>query len=147
MGTYFPSKGEVEAKWYTVDAGGQRLGRLATRVATLLRGKHREQFTPFLDFGDHVIVINAAKVRLAGNKLEQKVYHRYTGYPGGLKEITARRLMKENPEKVVREAVLGMLPKNKLGKAMARKLRIYADDKHPHQGQKPETYPLPKAKE
>ena len=144
MQTYFPRKGEIPAKWYVVDASGQVLGRLATQVATLLRGKHREHFTPFLDLGDHVIVVNAAKIRLTGNKLEQKVYHYHTGYPGGLKEISVRRLLEKHPERVVEEAVLGMLPKNKLGKAMGRKLLVYADDQHPHQAQKPETYPLEK---
>ena len=146
MQTYFPRKGEITAKWYVVDANGQVLGRLATQVATLLRGKHREHFTPFLDLGDHVIVVNAAKIRLTGNKLEQKVYHYHTGYPGGLKEISIRRLLEEYPERVVEEAVLGMLPKNKLGKAMGRKLLVYADEKHPHQAQKPETYPLEKTR-
>ena len=144
MQTYFPRKGEIPAKWYVVDASGQVLGRLATQVATLLRGKHREHFTPFLDLGDHVIVVNAAKIHLTGNKLEQKVYHHHTGYPGGLKEISVRRLLEKHPERVVEEAVLGMLPKNKLGKALGRKLLVYADDKHPHQAQKPETYPLEK---
>lgn len=143
METYIPRKGEAQAKWYVVDAAGQVLGRVATQVATLLRGKHREQFTPFLDLGDHVIVLNAAKVRLTGNKWGQKVYHRHTGYPGGLKEISARRLLQQKPEAVMREAVLGMLPKNKLGKGMGRKLVVYADDKHPHEAQKPEVYPLP----
>lgn len=146
MQTYFPRKGEIPAKWYVVDASGQVLGRLATQVATLLRGKHREHFTPFLDLGDHVIVVNAAKIRLTGNKLEQKVYHYHTGYPGGLKEISVRRLLEEHPERVVEKAVLGMLPKNKLGKAMGRKLLVYADDKHPHQAQKPETYALEKTR-
>ena len=146
MGTYFPSQGEVQVKWHTVDADGQVLGRLATQVATLLRGKHKEQFVPFLNNGDHVIVVNAAKVRLTGNKLEQKFYRSYSGYPGGLSETSARRMMEQKPERVVREAVLGMLPKNKLGKAMAKKLMVYADDKHPHQAQKPETFRLGKAK-
>lgn len=145
METYFPSQGQVKPKWYLVDAEGQVLGRLASRVATLLRGKHREEFTPFLDLGDHVIVINAAKVRLTGKKLDQKVYRHHTGYPGGLKEIGARRLLAVKPEKLVQEAVLGMLPKTKLGKAMARKLLIYADGRHPHQAQKPEPYLLEKA--
>ena len=144
MGTVFPSKGQVQPKWYLVDAEGQVLGRLATRVATLLRGKHREEFTPFLDFGDHVIVINAAKVRLTGKKLDQKVYRHHTGYPGGLKEIGARRLLAIKPEELVREAVLGMLPKNRLRKAMARKLMVYADHQHPHQAQKPEIFILAK---
>ena len=142
MGTVFPSKGQVQPKWYVIDAEGQVLGRLATRVATLLRGKHREEFTPFLDFGDHVIVINAAKVRLTGKKLDQKVYQHHTGYPGGLKEIGARKLLEKKPEELVRVAVFGMLPKNRLRKAMARKLMVYADQQHPHQAQKPEPYVL-----
>ena len=142
MSTYFPSKGEVQPKWYCVDAEGQVLGRLATQVATLLRGKHKVEFTPFLNLGDHVIVINAARVRLTGNKLAQKMYRHHTGYPGGLVEISAQRMMERKPETMVREAVLGMLPKNKLGKAMGRKLMVYRDGKHPHEGQKPEPYPL-----
>ena len=142
MGTVFPSKGQVQPKWYVIDAEGQVLGRLATRVATLLRGKHREEFTPFLDLGDHVIVINAAKVRLTGKKLDQKVYRHHTGYPGGLKEIGARKLLEKKPEELVRVAVFGMLPKNRLRKAMARKLMVYADQQHPHQAQKPEPYRL-----
>ena len=144
MGTVFPSKGQVQPKCYLIDAEGQVLGRLATRVATLLRGKHREEFTPFLDFGDHVIVINAAKIRLTGNKLDQKVYRHHTGYPGGLKEIGARKLLEKKPEELVRVAVFGMLPKNRLRKAMARKLMVYADQQHPHQAQKPEPYILKK---
>lgn len=140
METYVPKKNEIQAKWYVVNAEGQVLGRLASRVATLLRGKHREEFTPFLDLGDHVIVVNAAKVRLTGNKLDQKVYRHYTGYPGGLREVGVRRLLQEKPESVIREAVLGMLPKNKLRKRMARRLLVYANDRHPHQAQKPESY-------
>lgn len=146
MGTYFPHKGEIQEKWYTVDADGQVLGRLATRVASILRGKEREQFTPFLDCGDHVIVVNAAKIRFTGNKLEQKFYHHYTGYPGGLTSTSLRRLFEQKPERVIREAVLGMLPKNKLGKALAKKLLIYAGDQHLHQAQKPEAIRLGKAK-
>jgi large subunit ribosomal protein L13 len=136
--TYFPRAGEVRPKWYVVDAEGQILGRLATCVASLLRGKTREEFTPSLCFGDHVIVVNAAKIHMTGRKLEQKVYRRYSGYPGGLKEVGARRLSQEKPERIVREAVLGMLPKTKLGKAMGHNLLVYADGKHPHQAQKPE---------
>ena len=146
MTTYFPSKGEVQPKWYCVDAGGQVLGRLATQVATLLRGKHKVEFTPFLNLGDHVIVINAARVRLTGNKLAQKMYRHHTGYPGGLVEISAQKMFERKPENMVREAVLGMLPKNKLGKAMGRKLMVYRDDKHPHQAQKPQPYSLRAAK-
>ena len=141
-GTYFPHKGDHHAKWYTVDASGQVLGRVATRVANLLRGKHRADFTPFLDLGDHVIVLNASKVKLTGNKLEQKFYRYYTGYPGGLSETSLRRMMEQKPERVIREAVSGMLPKNSLGKALAKKLMIYADDKHPHVAQKPEAIGL-----
>ena len=143
-GTYFPSKGEIKQHWHEIDADGQVLGRLATHVADLLRGKHKEQYTPFLDVGDHVIVVNAAKVRLTGNKLDQKFYYRYSGYPGGLAETSARRLMDEKPERVVRLAVIGMLPKNKLGKAIAKKLMVYAGDKHPHQAQKPDVIRLGK---
>lgn len=146
MGTYFPRKGEIQQKWYTVDAEGQVLGRVATRVASLLRGKEREQFTPFLDCGDHVIVLNAAKIRFTGNKLEQKFYHHYTGYPGGLSSTSLRRMFEQKPERVIREAIVGMLPKNKLGKALAKKLLVYADDQHPHQAQKPEAIRLGKSK-
>ena len=142
--TYFPGQGEVRPRWYVVDADGQILGRLATRVATLLRGKDREEFTPFLSFGDHVIVVNAAKVQLTGNKWEKKVYRHFTGHPGGLKETGARRLQQEKPERVVREAVLGMLPKTKLGRAIGKNLLVYASDQHPHQAQKPEVYSLRK---
>ena len=138
MNTYFPHKGEIREKWYSVDAQGQVLGRLATRVASLLRGKEREQFTPFLDCGDHVIVLNAAKIRITGNKMEQKFYRHYTGYPGGLSSTSLRRMFEKKPERIIREAVVGMLPKSRLGKAMAKKLLVYADDRHPHQAQKPE---------
>ncbi|OFV97576.1 MAG: 50S ribosomal protein L13 [Acidobacteria bacterium RIFCSPLOWO2_02_FULL_61_28] len=146
METYIPRQGEVEPKWYVVDAAGQVLGRLATEVATLLRGKHREQFTPFLDLGDHVIVVNAAQVRLTGNKWDQKLYRHFSGFPGGLKETGARRMQQANPERIVQQAVMGMLPKTKLCRAMKRKLLVYAGDKHPHQAQKPEVYSFPKSK-
>jgi len=142
MRTYFPKGEEVatlrEGKWYLVDASGQVLGRLATQVARLLMGKHKPRWTPYLDCGDHVIVINARKVRLTGRKLAQKVYRWHSGYPGGLKEVKARQLYERKPEVMVREAILGMLPKNKLHKRLARKLRVYANDKHPHQAQQPE---------
>jgi len=146
MRTYFPSQGEIKENWYLLDADGQVLGRLATRVATLLRGKQRREFTAFLDMRDHVIVVNAAKVRLTGNKLDRKVYRHYTGYPGGLSETSARRMWEQKPERMIREAVLGMLPKNKLGKGMARHLLIYAGDNHPHQAQKPQPIDLRKSK-
>ena len=142
MGTYVPKKGDVTARWYVVNADGAVLGRLASRVATLLRGKDRAEFTPYVDFGDHVIVLNAAKVRWTGRKLDQKVYRHYTGYPGGLKEIGARKLSETRPDRVIREAVLGMLPKTKLRKRMVRRLLIYTDGQHPHEAQKPETVGL-----
>ena len=146
MGTYVPGRDDIQPKWFVVDAGGQVLGRVATRVATLLRGKYRVEFAPFVDFGDHVIVLNAAKVRWTGKKLDQKLYRHYTGYPGGLKEMSARKLSETKPDRVIREAVLGMLPKNKLRKRMAARLLIYADDRHPHQAQKPEPVKLGAAK-
>ena len=146
MGTYVPKQGDVHPKWFVVNADGQVVGRLATRVATLLRGKYREEFAPFVDFGDHVIVLNAAKVRWTGRKLDKKVYRHYTGYPGGLREVTARKLSETKPDRVIREAVLGMLPKNKLRKRMVARLLIYADDHHPHQAQQPETVQMGSAK-
>ena len=146
MGTYVPGRDDIQPKWFVVDAGGQVLGRVATRVATLLRGKYRVEFAPFVDFGDHVIVLNAAKVRWTGKKLDQKLYRHYTGYPGGLKEMSARKLSETKPDRVIREAVLGMLTKNKLRKRMAARLLVYADDKHPHQAQKPEPVKLGAAK-
>ncbi len=138
MKTYTPKKGEIVSKWYVVDAEGQVLGRLATKVATILRGKHKPQYTPFLDLGDHVVVVNAARVVLTGNKLENKVYHRHSGYPGGLKETTCRKLMETHPERVITMAVKGMLPHNALGRAMLKKLRVYAGPDHEHQAQQPE---------
>ena len=138
MATYFPKQGEIARRWYVVDAEGQALGRLATRVSRILTGKESPRYTPFLDTGDHVVVINAAKVQVTGLKGEQKVYHRYTGYPGGLRSEDFRKRFERKPEVVVQDAILGMLPKTKLGRAMARKLKVYRADKHPHQAQKPE---------
>ncbi len=138
MSTYVPTAGQVVRKWFVTDAEGQVLGRLAARVAVILMGKHKPQYTTFLDTGDHVIVINAAKVRLTGQKLEKKIYRHHTGYPGGLVELRARHLLARRPTRMVEKAVKGMLPKTKLGKAMARKLRVYVGDKHPHQAQTPE---------
>ncbi len=138
MSTYFPKAGEIARKWYVVDAEGQTLGRLATRVASILTGKNTPRYTPFLDTGDHVIVVNAGKVRLTGMKAEKKVYRHYTGYPGGLREEDFRKRFARRPESVVPDAIEGMLPKRKLGRAMARKLKVYRGDKHPHQAQKPE---------
>ncbi|MBI2956892.1 MAG: 50S ribosomal protein L13 [Acidobacteria bacterium] len=142
MRTYYPTGREAgelrEEKWHLVDAREQVLGRLATRVARLLMGKHKVRFTPGVEVGDHVVVINARRVRLTGKKLEQKVYRWHSGYPGGLKEVKARHRFSSKPEEMVRDAILGMLPKNKLLRRRAKKLRVYSDDKHPHAAQKPE---------
>jgi large subunit ribosomal protein L13 len=138
MSTYFPKEGEIARKWFVVDADGQVLGRLASRVANILTGKDSPRYTPFLDTGDHVIVINAAKVRLTGLKADAKVYRRYTGYPGGLREEEFRKRFARAPHLIVQAAVEGMLPKTKMGRAMAKKLKVYKDDKHPHEAQKPE---------
>jgi large subunit ribosomal protein L13 len=144
MSTYFPKQGEIARKWYVVDAAGQTLGRLATRVASILAGKESPRYTPFLDVGDHVVVINADKVQLTGLKSQAKLYRHYTGYPGGLREEEFRKRFARKPESVVQEAVEGMLPKNKLGRAMAKKLKVYRGDKHPHEAQKPQALPLAK---
>lgn len=137
MSTYFPKQGEIARKWFVVDASGQTLGRLATRVANMLSGKDNPRYTPFIDAGDHVIVINAEKVRLTGMKANAKVYRRYTGYPGGLRSEEFTKRMQRKPELVIQEAIQGMLPKSKMGKAMAKKLKVYKGDKHPHQAQQP----------
>ncbi len=137
MNTVFPSKNEIERKWHVLDAESLVLGRLASRAAMLLMGKHKPSYTPFLDTGDHVIVINADKVRLTGKKEEQKVYRTHSGYPGGLKEIGAAKMRQVRPVKIVEEAIAGMLPKTKLGKQMYRKLKVYAGSRHPHQAQQP----------
>ena len=134
---------EVEHRWYVVDASDQVLGRLSTRIATVLRGKHKAIYTPHVDTGDHVIVINAEKVRLTGRKREQKTYYRHTGYTGSLKEITADKVLAgPHADRVIRAAVKGMLPKNSLGRQMFRKLKVYAGPEHPHAAQKPEELPL-----
>lgn len=138
MPTFFPSAGSVPSKWYVIDADGQVLGRLASRVARILMGKHKPQYTPFIDTGDHVVILNAAKIRLTGQKLEQKIYRHHTGYPGGLVERRARDVRATRPVRMVEDAIKGMLPKTKLGKAMARKLRVYPGARHPHEAQKPE---------
>jgi large subunit ribosomal protein L13 len=141
MSTYFPSgKGLAEnRKWYVVDAAGQTVGRLATEVAALLTGKRSPQWTPFMDMGDHVIVINASQAVFKGSKAEQKVYRRHTLYPGGLREISVKEQFEKHPERVIESAVKGMLPKTKLGKAMAKKLKVYRDANHPHAAQQPQT--------
>jgi large subunit ribosomal protein L13 len=138
MATYIPSANEISRKWFVLDANGKTLGRLATEAASVLSGKRNPKYTPFIDMGDHVIVINAEKVRLTGLKSQSKIYRRYTGFPGGLREESFVRLLERKPEKIVEEAIKGMLPKTKLGRKMASKLNVYRGDKHPHQAQKPE---------
>ena len=137
MSTEFPSKPEIKRDWHVLDADDVVLGKLASKVAMLLMGKHKPSYTPFMDTGDHVIVINAAKVRLTGKKDDQKIYRHFTGYPGGLVEIGARKVRATRTARMVEDAVAGMLPKTKLGKQMFRKLRVYAGDKHPHAAQNP----------
>ena len=138
MSTYFPKGGEIARKWYVVDAANQTLGRLASKVARMLMGKENPQYTTFLDAGDHVIIINAEKVRVTGMKAEQKAYHHYTGYPGGLRSEDFRKRFDRKPEQIIEEAISRMLPKTKLGKQMFSKLKVYRGDKHPHEAQKPE---------
>lgn len=142
MRTYMPKAAEVQREWYVVDAAGKTLGRLATRIATMLRGKHKPTYTPFLDMGDYIIVVNADKVVLTGNKAEEKVYYRHSGYLGGLKEISFEQMMATHPERVIRRAVRGMLPHNRLGRAMLKKLKVYAGPDHPHQAQQPKRLDL-----
>jgi large subunit ribosomal protein L13 len=138
VSTYFPSKNEIVHRWYLVDAKDQALGRLATHVANLLTGKLKPTWVPFMDSGDHVIVINADRVKLTGKKLDQKVYHRHTGFPGGLKSTVAKDLKSKHADRMVELAVKGMLPKNKLGRAVGKKLRVYTGPEHPHSSQGPE---------
>ena len=142
MSTYMPKSGDIVRKWYVLDAAGKPLGRVAAEAAVLLRGKHKPQFAPHADCGDHVIVINASGVVLTGKKLEQKRYYRYSGYVGGLKETSAKDMLENKPELVVYEAVKGMMPKNSLGRDMLKKLRVYKGAEHGHAAQKPETYTL-----
>jgi len=138
MKTYTPSLDSIERRWYVVDAEDRVLGRLATEIARVLRGKHKPMYTPHLDTGDHVVVINAEKVRLTGNKLENKTYFRHTGYMGGEKHIPVKKVLEEHPERVIELAVKGMMPKNNLGRLMQKKLRVYAGPEHPHEAQQPE---------
>ena len=145
MKTFIPKEDNTERIWYIVNAEGKVLGRLASKVATILRGKHKPIYVPHADVGDYVIVINAAKIRLTGKKLEQKVYYRYSGYPGGLKETHLSDLMRKNPEEVIKRAVKGMLPKNKLGRKMLTKLKVYPDKEHHQEAQKP--VPIPQEME
>lgn len=139
MKTYVPKQDEIRHDWYVIDAADVVLGRLSTKVATLLRGKHKASFTPGLDTGDFVIVVNADKVKLTGNKWEDKRYYRHSGDPGHLHQETASELRDKSPERLVRFAVWGMLPKNRLGRALLKKLKVYAGAEHPHQAQQPQT--------
>ena len=138
MSTYIPKAGEISRKWFVLDAKGQVLGKLAATAAEFLSGKHKPSYTPFLDTGDHVIVINAAQVHLSGQKETDKVYRRHSGYLGGLKATAAGDVRKKHPSRLIEEAVRGMLPKTKLGRAMFGKLKVYQNDTHPHQAQKPQ---------
>ena len=142
MRTFSAKPYEVERKWIVVDAQDQILGRLATRIATILRGKHKPIYTPHVDCGDYVIVVNAEKVRVTGRKLDQKMYYRHSGYPGGLRQIDLRRQLQVHPERVVEAAVRGMLPKNRLGRKLFKKLKVYAGPTHPHQAQQPKALEL-----
>jgi len=135
--TFTAKEAEIERDWYVIDAEGQTLGRLASRIAPILKGKHKPIYTPHLDCGDFVVVVNAEKVRVTGRKLDQKFYHRHSGYPGGLTSINLRDQLGRYPERVIQSAIRGMLPKNKLGRRMIKKLKVYAGDSHPHQAQNP----------
>ena len=146
MKTYVPRPGEITRAWWVVDADGMTLGRLATVVAGRLRGKHRAIFTPFLDTGDHVVVVNAEKIVLTGRKWTDKLYRRHSQYPGGLTEITAKEMVRKHPERLVEHAVRGMLPHGPLGRRMARKLKVYAGPNHPHAPQKPTPLEIPDAR-
>ena len=140
--TFMANQANTERKWYVIDAEGKTLGRLAAEVAKLLRGKHKPTFTPHFDTGDHVIVVNADKIHLTGKKLVQKTYFRHSGYPGGTTFTTAGKMLADKPERVIEIAIKGMLPKNRLGRQMYRKLKVYRGPEHPHAAQQPETYEL-----
>lgn len=144
MSTRFLTSGELSAtdKWYVIDAADQVLGRVATKAATVLIGKHRPQYAPFQVSGDHVVIVNAEKIRLTGQKLDSKVYRHHTLYPGGLREVAAKRVFESKPEQMIREAVMGMLPKNKLRKRMVKRLKVYLNNQHPHAAQQPEALKL-----
>lgn len=142
MRTYTPKAAEIERRWWLVDAAGKPLGRLATEIARILRGKHKPMYTPHLDVGDHVVVINAEKVVLTGRKADQKQYFRHSGYMGGERFIPFRRMLEKHPERIIELAVKGMLPKNNLGRLMRKKLRVYAGPDHPHEGQRPQPLEL-----
>ena len=140
MKTYIPSQSEITRRWHLIDANSRVLGRIATVAAKLLQGKHKPRYTPFLDLGDHVVIVNVERIKLTGRKSEQKLYRHHSGYPGGLTETRAKSLLQDKPTRVVEQAVRGMLPKTKLGNAMYRKLKVYAGPEHPHSAQQPSTY-------
>jgi large subunit ribosomal protein L13 len=140
MKTFVPKKNEIKKKWWLINAQGKILGRLATEISILLRGKNKAEYAPFLDSGDFVIIINAEKIKVTGDKLEQKKYYSHSGYPGGIKEITLKELLDKKPEDVIRKAVWGMIPKNKLGRAVYKKLKVYRGPDHPHKAQSPQEY-------
>ena len=142
MSTYMAKNEEVERSWFVVDAENKTLGRLASKIAQYIRGKHKPTFTPHVDMGDYVIVVNAEKIHLSGNKLDQKKYYKHSNYPGGIKEITYRELLVKDPEFIIEKAVKGMLPSNKLGRKMIKKLKVYSGENHPHQAQQPEKLEL-----
>ena len=142
MRTYVPKEGEITREWVVMDAADQVLGRLATEVASILRGKHKPDFTPYLDTGDFVVIVNAERVRLTGAKLDDKVYYRHSGRPGSLKSETARERLDKYPERVIQAAVWGMLPKNRLGRKLLRKLKVYSGPEHPHDAQQPRIHTL-----
>jgi large subunit ribosomal protein L13 len=142
MKTYVVKESDITRKWFVVDAEGQTLGRLASKIAHILKGKHKPIYSPRLDVGDYVIVINADKIAVTGRKMDDKMYYRHTGYPGGIRQINLRGMLKRHPTFAVKDAVRGMLPKNRLGRKMFRKLKVYAGAEHPHQGQQPEVLEL-----
>jgi len=140
--TFVTKNTDVQREWFVVDAAGQTLGRLATRVASMLRGKHKPIFTPAVDVGDYVVIVNADKIHVTGRKMDQKIYYRHSRYPGGLREITLRNLLHKHPTRVIEYAVRGMLPKNRLGRQMIKKLKVYAGPNHPHEAQQPQSLEL-----
>ncbi len=144
MSTFVPTAQNFERKWFVIDASGKTLGRLATQAASILAGKNNPMYTPYIDTGDHIIVVNAEKIQLTGLKAHQKLYRRYTGFPGGLREESFTKLLARRPEAIIEQAIKGMLPKSKMGRQMATKLKVYRGDKHPHQAQMPVAFEAPK---
>lgn len=142
MKTYYPKSGEITQDWYLVDANDQNLGRLATQIASILLGKHKPEFTPGVDTGNFVVVVNCERVRVTGNKMDDKIYYRHSQYPSGLKAISLRDQLAKHPDRVIRRAVWGMLPKNKLGRQLIKKLKVYAGPDHPHEAQQPQPWPV-----